>query len=63
MELILIARLVAQSVLRDTSPIDINDIDTSNITHIENESSPDLVNDFVSQLDFMVSASNLKDRI
>lgn len=49
--------------MRDTSSIDVNDIDTTNITHIENESSPDLVNDFVKKLDSMVSSSNLKDRI
>jgi hypothetical protein len=49
--------------VRDTSSIDINDIDTSNVTHIENETSPDLVGDFVNELELMVSASNLNDRI
>ena len=49
--------------MRDTSPINVTDMDSNNLTHIENESSPDLIGDFVNKLETMVASSNLKDRI
>ena len=38
-------------------------MDSNNLTHIENESSPDLIGDFVNKIETMVASSNLKDRI
>ena len=52
-----------ENIARDTTPIVVNDIDVTNITHIENETSPNFVDDFISMVDNLVSSSNLKDRI
>ena len=52
-----------ENVVRDTTPINVNDIDVTNITHIENETNPNFVDDFISMVDTLVSSSNLKDRI
>ena len=53
----------ADQYVRDTSPINVTDIDSNNLSHIENESSPDLVKDFVSKLDAMVASSDLQERL